>query len=150
MVEFGLRRAQGPDGGLSASKYAYVGGCDSTSNVLAGKLFDIPVKGTHAHAFVMSFAACSLHRRLEGSEAADEEGQAIGTEDLPIRLLPDRRTGESVDFVDLCIRCRREVCRITGIEESQANDGEFAAFIAYAISFPSAFMALIDTYDVVK
>lgn len=55
VLEFGLRRAQGVDGGLSASRAAYVGGCHATSNVLAGRLFDIPVKGTHAHAWVMSF-----------------------------------------------------------------------------------------------
>lgn len=55
VVEFGLRRAQGIDGGLTASRAAYVGGCTATSNVLAGKAFGIPVRGTHAHSWVMSF-----------------------------------------------------------------------------------------------
>ena len=55
VAEFGLRRAQGAAGGLWASRAAVVGGCASTSNVLAGKLFGIPVAGTHAHSWVMSF-----------------------------------------------------------------------------------------------
>ncbi|YCM46189.1 nicotinate phosphoribosyltransferase [Verrucomicrobiaceae bacterium 227] len=55
ILEFGLRRAQGPDGGMSASRAAYLGGCTATSNVLAGMCFGIPVKGTHAHSWVMSF-----------------------------------------------------------------------------------------------
>jgi nicotinate phosphoribosyltransferase len=53
VLEFGLRRAQGIDGALSASRAAYLGGCAATSNTLAGRLWDIPVKGTHSHAWVM-------------------------------------------------------------------------------------------------
>lgn len=55
VLEFGLRRAQGPDGALSGSRAAYIGGCHATSNVLAGRMFDIPIKGTHAHSWVMCF-----------------------------------------------------------------------------------------------
>lgn len=55
ILEFGLRRAQGIDGALTASRAAYIGGCESTSNVLASKLFGIPAKGTHSHSWVMLF-----------------------------------------------------------------------------------------------
>lgn len=56
VIEFGLRRAQGPDGGLSASRAACIGGATGTSNVLAGMTFGLPVRGTHAHSWVQSFA----------------------------------------------------------------------------------------------
>ena len=55
VIEFGLRRAQGSDGAMTAARAAYIGGCAGTSNVLAGKIFGIPIKGTHAHSWVMSF-----------------------------------------------------------------------------------------------
>ncbi len=55
VLEFGLRRAQGIDGAVTASRAAFIGGAAATSNVLAGKVFGIPVKGTHAHSWVMSF-----------------------------------------------------------------------------------------------
>ena len=69
VLEFGLRRAQGVDGSLAASRAAYVGGCVATSNVLAGRLYGIPVKGTHAHSWVMCFD--------EELEAFDAYAQAM-------------------------------------------------------------------------
>jgi nicotinate phosphoribosyltransferase len=57
VLEFGLRRAQGVDGGISATRAAYIGGCAATSDVLAGELLGIPVRGTHAHSWVMLFGS---------------------------------------------------------------------------------------------
>merc|ERR1712126_126307 len=131
LLEFGLRRAQGPDGGLSASKYAYIGGFDGTSNVLAGKLYGIPVKGTHAHAFVTSFT---------------------GLEDLQNNTLaPNDGTEQpEMDFVSLSVDWRAKLGDILNILVSEAHDGELAAFISYAMAFPNNFVAIIDTYDVSK
>ncbi|MCD7764164.1 MAG: nicotinate phosphoribosyltransferase [Lachnospiraceae bacterium] len=55
IMEFGLRRAQGPDAGVYGARAAMIAGCVGTSNVLAGQMFDVPVKGTHAHSWIMSF-----------------------------------------------------------------------------------------------
>ena len=55
VMEFGLRRAQGPDSGTYGARAAVIGGCKGTSNVLAGQMFDVPVLGTHAHSWIMSF-----------------------------------------------------------------------------------------------
>ena len=55
IMEFGLRRAQGPDAGIYGARASMIGGCIGTSNVLCGQLFDVPVKGTHAHSWIMSF-----------------------------------------------------------------------------------------------
>lgn len=67
ILEFGLRRAQGIDGGITASRAAFLGGCSATSNVMAGRLFDIPVAGTQAHSWVMAF-----DQELESFEAYAE------------------------------------------------------------------------------
>ncbi len=56
VMEFGLRRAQGPDSGTYGARAAIIGGCSGTSNVLAGQLFDVPALGTHAHSWIMSFS----------------------------------------------------------------------------------------------
>ena len=55
VMEFGLRRAQGPDAGIYGARAAVIGGCIGTSNVLTGQMFDVPVRGTHAHSWIMSF-----------------------------------------------------------------------------------------------
>ncbi len=122
VLEFGLRRAQGIDGALAASRAAYIGGCAATSNVLAGKLFGIPVKGTHAHSWVMSFddelssfeayAAAmpnncvflvDTYDTLDGVRKAIEVGRKLresGHEMVGVRL-------DSGDLAELSIRARR-------------------------------------------
>lgn len=127
LLELGLRRAQGPDGGLSASKYSYIGGFDGTSNVLAGKLYNIPVKGTHAHAYVTSFTSFS---------------------ELRTRILHSKNDGKPYDFVQLAIKWRSELGPLFKVVNAEVNDGELAAFISFAMAFPDQFMVLVDTYDV--
>lgn len=121
VVEFGLRRAQGIDGGLAASRAAHIGGCSATSNVLAGKLFGIPVVGTHAHSWVMSFPSekeafrayaeampnncvflVDTYDTIEGVRNAITEGAALrarGHEMIGIRL-------DSGDLCALSIEAR--------------------------------------------
>ncbi|XP_073821789.1 nicotinate phosphoribosyltransferase isoform X1 [Musca autumnalis] len=127
LLEFGLRRAQGPDGGLSASKYSYVGGFDGTSNVLAGKLFNIPVKGTHAHAYITSFS---------------------GIGELKTRLLKHKTTGVTGDLLELAVQYRQALSQLLDVSTEESSEGELAAMVSYAIAFPDGFMALVDTYDV--
>ena len=123
LIEFGLRRAQGPDGGVSASRYSYMGGFDGTSNVLAGYLFGVPIRGTHAHSYVQSFT---------------------GIEDLRDRRLTGVDGGKVHDFVKLVLEIRAD------LSFDYTNEGELASFIAYAQAFPGEFLALVDTYDTLK
>ena len=122
VLEFGLRRAQGIDGGLAASRAAYVGGCSATSNTLAARLYGIPAKGTHAHSWVMLYddereAFLAYARALPGNcvflvdtystpdgiRAAIDAGRwlrSIGREMIGIRL-------DSGDLAYLSMEARR-------------------------------------------
>jgi nicotinate phosphoribosyltransferase len=128
LLEFGLRRAQGPDGGLSASKYAVIGGFDGTSNVMAGNLYGIPVKGTHAHAYVMSYLSLSSLNSTTLARKGD-------------------LTATQIEFVSVVLEKRK---LLYGDAVSQCNDSELAAFISYAQAFPDGLLALVDTYDTLK
>ncbi|RYG67933.1 hypothetical protein EON64_06330 [archaeon] len=101
-------------------KYAYLGGFNGTANVLAGKLFQIDVKGTHAHAYVMTYSSLA---------------------DLYSTRIFSLLTREEVDFVSLVLQKRKL------LNGEGAHEGELAAFISYAQAFPQGFLALIDTYD---
>ncbi|KAL4217824.1 hypothetical protein ACF0H5_022563 [Mactra antiquata] len=149
LLEFGLRRAQGPDGALSASRYCYLGGFDGTSNVLAGKLYGIPVKGTHAHAFVTSYTA------LEDLQYQDEveayiDGRLNNQEIYLQKSLKPSNSQEDVDFVAVCLKWQKKIAPVIDFLPDQVSVGELAAFISYAQAFPNGFLALIDTYDVIR
>lgn len=122
VLEFGLRRAQGVDGALAASRASYIGGCAGTSNVLAGRLFGIPVRGTHAHSWIMCFDSepeafrayadampnncvflVDTYNTLEGVRRAIEAGLVLrerGHEMVGIRL-------DSGDLAYLSIEARK-------------------------------------------
>jgi nicotinate phosphoribosyltransferase len=119
LMEFGLRRAQGPDGAMSATRYSYLGGFDSTSNVLAGYKWGIPIAGTVAHSFICSFYDKSC---------------------LGKTTIKHKETGEEIELLEPALKC---------IEENgwHPNHTELYAFIAQAQAFPENFLALVDTYD---
>ncbi|KAA0045776.1 nicotinate phosphoribosyltransferase 2 [Cucumis melo var. makuwa] len=132
LLEFGLRRAQGPDGGISASKYCYIGGFDATSNVAAGRLFGIPLRGTHSHAFVSSF--------MSPDEIIDKS----------LRSSDGSRTCE--DFLSAVQTWLNKIQWLPSLHGTfgETNQSELAAFTSYALAFPSDFLALVDTYDVIR
>ena len=129
-VEFGLRRAQGPDGGFSASKYSHIGGFHATSNVLAGKILNMPIAGTHAHSFVQSYTGLDLVENVKVKRVKSSGGG--GEDDGMVELLP------------LVMKYREE------LGWNDTNEGELAAFLGYASSFPNTFLCLIDTYDTLQ
>ncbi|XP_029683959.1 nicotinate phosphoribosyltransferase isoform X1 [Takifugu rubripes] len=128
LLEMGLRRAQGPDGGLTASRYTYIGGFDLTSNVQAGFLFGIPVTGTMAHSYVTSFTC------LE--------------EVWPQTLVAANGDSDPVDFIALTKGWLIRACELLRVESRRIHEGELAAFLSYAIAYPQNFLSVIDSYSV--
>ncbi|XP_044056330.1 nicotinate phosphoribosyltransferase isoform X1 [Siniperca chuatsi] len=128
LLEMGLRRAQGPDGGLTASRYTHIGGFDLTSNVLAGFLFGVPVAGTMAHSYVTSFTS------LE--------------EVWPQTLVAVNGDPDPVDFISLTKGWLNRVCELLGVEPGKICEGELAAFLSYATAYPQNFLPVIDSYSV--
>jgi nicotinate phosphoribosyltransferase len=122
LMEFGLRRAQGPDGGLCASRYSYIGGFDCTSNVLAGKIYKIPIAGTVAHSFVCSYSDVSQ---------------------LKTKLLKHATEDRTIDLWEEAHHCLK-------IMGWKTNPAELVAYVSQARVTPASFVALVDTYDSMK
>jgi len=121
LLEFGLRRAQGPDGGMTASKYCILGGFDATSNMLAGQRYGINIAGTHAHSYINSF-----------------------TDDAPSD--PKTVMIDGHNIYEIAVQERSGILKI--LEKStEPKDMELHAFSVYAATFPDSTICLIDTYD---
>ena len=114
----------------SKSLYNISPGFDGTSNVLAGKLCGIPVKGTQAHAFITSFTPNEL--------------PLVG------KLQPKDTSREPRDFFSVVCDWLKKVAPVLRVLETEVHVGELAAFSAYAVAFPNTFLALVDTYDVYR
>ncbi|KJP85830.1 nicotinate phosphoribosyltransferase [Plasmodium fragile] len=117
LAEFGCRRAQGPDGALSGTRYSAVG-CDFTSNVYASFLYDIPIIGTMSHSFISSY----------------QHGET-----LPNKYL------DGHDFLNIVHKNKEIIHKLYNCKF--AKDSELTAFVSFAQINPKIFICLIDTYD---
>ncbi|PFH31803.1 nicotinate phosphoribosyltransferase [Besnoitia besnoiti] len=147
LLEFGARRAQGPDGALSASRYSYLGGFDGSSNTQAAYLFGMPLRGTMAHSFITSFSSMKqLKRHLPVPSPASGSAQPDGGQHDAVAAIPCRTGG---DLIEQVAKYHQKVVELWSARslDSMMHEGELAAFTAFAQTFPNAFLALVDTYD---
>ncbi|VDL92953.1 unnamed protein product [Schistocephalus solidus] len=142
LAEFGLRRAQGPNGGISASLYSFLGGFNVTSNVLAAKLYGIPICGTHSHSFVSAFSSDSPRSSSPGPNVLPKKESyhtLAGTVNFD--------TSQLIAASDTWLR---RLATTLDFSLDDTKPEELQAFVHYASAFPSTFVGLVDTYSVLK
>lgn len=177
LMEMGLRRAQGPDGALSASKYSYIGGecCPRMSCVTVAAMSPVCVTSCrlrlhqqHPGRETLRHPSARHHRpflhhvlHLSGGGAATGERhhrEGTGMESCarggchttvsPTQELSPLAGGDPVDLPALASSWLGQVCEVLQTPREKANQGELAAFVSYAVTFPRDFQGLLDTYCV--
>lgn len=136
--------------------FSFKGGFDGTSNVLAGKLFNIPVRGTHAHAYITSFSGLddlknvNLRHKSTGTSILHLIQKSYSFFDKKLRNVMDfiDFAGLVKNLLDLAVAHRQQLSGLLEVSPDESSDGELAAMVSFAIAFPDGFMALVDTYDV--
>lgn len=134
LYEFGLRRAQGPEAGLRASKYAYIGGASATSNVYT-LMYNIPCVGTMAHSYITTLQHSTLEQALDTFKSLRTE--------LKLKNLYDGT---------ICDNFLQYVLDTNNLTETsiETNISELIAGAFFALSQPNNFVFLIDTYESIK
>jgi len=141
VIDFGLRRAQGVNGAMAASRAAYLGGCIGTSNTLAGRFYDIPVKGTHAHSWVMAFE----------NEAASFDAYAEAMPGNCLFLIDTYETETGIqNAIESARRLRRKGHEIIGVRLDSGDLHQLSHMVRErldAAGFPQAKIVASDELD---
>ncbi|CAL6056167.1 Nicotinate_phosphoribosyltransferase [Hexamita inflata] len=148
LLEFGLRRAQGPNGGLSASRYALIGGFNSTSNVLAAMQMGTIASGTMAHAYILSFTT-GLEELIPEQHAMVQPllgGKNFEWFAKRVLAWKSRLFGGEKPPLMLQLNTQQDIAKVS-FSQYSGNEQELSAFTTFAFTQPKNFTALVDTYD---